>query len=563
MTVDSGGTFYTLSKSDGTTIGLYNLDGTAHSGSPPALPVGPSSVTKVYDGTTNKCWVWDIANVAGSLQILYPTFATASSTDDTHTYNRATLSGGTWSSDTITTAGTSVPNWVYPDGSTSERNYSPGLCLDRNTADRVYLGRKYASTGSVISPTGNITAGSAVITGMSATGSLSSGMAAGRTELVGGSKILSVDSATQVTLNTAAVGTATGATLEFQAADVRIEQWDKSGGVWSKTSDVANTTTTNARPIVVNNASPSPILWWDGVYGAYTDFYSGVWISTPYTVYSTKAASPSWQSTAAPPGTQAYLLAYEGSGTTVHDVTGGTNGTINGSVAWDATAPFGNFLKTFSTSNFVAINALASGFGTQLSGNNPVWMSILFKNTDATVGQYLFAFGSSSSNNPIAAFRINPSSANNTIDVFFRDNAITASTNIGVSDARVTDGNWHVATVLRTGNSAAGTTFYLDGRSLASSAAQVTNTFTFDRCAMGCLIRASASNGYNGQVGAVLVGWGSLPDPSSLFSDVGAYQFGGTRAILGSIGTLIATDHHDTFLGRRRKPRWFPGLYRR
>ncbi len=530
MIVDSTGSFYTLYKSDATSIGAYNLDGTSHTGSPPALPIGLSNVTQVYDGTTNKCWVWDIAWINGSLQILYPTFTTASSTDDTHTYNRATLSSGTWASDTICTAGSSVPNWIYPDSSTSERHYSPGFCFDRNVVDRVYLGRKYAVTGSVVSPTGNPVAGSAVVAGMSATGSLATGMAAGRTELVGGSKVLSIDSSVQVTLDRAAVGTATGATIEFQAADVRIEQWDKTAGTWAKTSDVANTTTTNARPFIVNNLSPSPILWWDGVYGSTTDFYTGAWISTPYTVYSTKSASPSWQTTVAPPGTQAYLLAYEGTGTTVADVTGGTNGTINGSVAWDATASFGNFLKTFSTSNFVAINGLASGFGTQLSANTPVWMSILFKNTNTTVGQYLFAFGSTTDNDPIAAFRINPVSANNTIDAFFRDNAASASTSIAVSDARVTDGNWHVATVLRTGNAAGGTTLYLDGRSLASSTAQVTNTFTFDRCTMGCLIRASASNGYNGQIGAVLVGWGSLPDPSSVFADVGAYQFGGTRA---------------------------------
>jgi len=222
MTVASGGTF-TLSKSDGTQIGNYNANGTTITGT--ALPLAAANVTTVWSGGNS--WCWDLCSVGGTLTAAFTVFSTVSTTDDVHRYYRATLSGGTWSTEAITYAGATVaegaangsgtggsfiPQTIYPAAG-AEREYSPGICLDPNTVDRVYLARKWSETSA-------------------------------------------------------------GGTV----SDIRLEQWDKVSGSWGKTTDISgNTSSMNVRPMWIRNAPSTQLVYWSstgGSYSAYTTYYT-------------------------------------------------------------------------------------------------------------------------------------------------------------------------------------------------------------------------------------------------------------------------------------------------
>lgn len=112
-----GGNYY---KSDGTLIG--------DSG---ALPLGPSDVTKVYDGASVPCWVWDIA-IDGSVPVIvYATFPTAASD---HRYSYARWTGATWEAHEICQAG----GPLYA----AETYYSGGVSFDHTNPDTTYCSRQ-------------------------------------------------------------------------------------------------------------------------------------------------------------------------------------------------------------------------------------------------------------------------------------------------------------------------------------------------------------------------------------------------------------------------------------
>lgn len=78
------------------------------------------------------------------------------------------------------------------------------------------LHKEYTFDTAFLSTTGNITAGSAVITGLaSTTGLVADTWGFSSAQFQSGTRILSVDSATQVTMSNPALETATGATLIF------------------------------------------------------------------------------------------------------------------------------------------------------------------------------------------------------------------------------------------------------------------------------------------------------------------------------------------------------------
>jgi hypothetical protein len=130
MTVDADGTRHYY-KSDGTLIG-HDAD----------LPIGPSSATLVYDGSTNRCWDWGIAQCNGTLQIAFAVFTSTTA----HEYHRAQWSGSAWSTEKICDAGTTATSdSIYPTGGDPQPYYSAGMCLDLNDANTVYCAREYGA----------------------------------------------------------------------------------------------------------------------------------------------------------------------------------------------------------------------------------------------------------------------------------------------------------------------------------------------------------------------------------------------------------------------------------
>lgn len=126
FTVDGSGT-RSWFKSDGTQIGTGDSE----------LPLTTADVTLVYDGSSVTSWPWDFALVGSTYYALYVTTA---NTYQDHTFYRATLSGGSWSSESITTGGAATDDSVVA----AEASFSAGIVIDPANAAVVYLGKKYA-----------------------------------------------------------------------------------------------------------------------------------------------------------------------------------------------------------------------------------------------------------------------------------------------------------------------------------------------------------------------------------------------------------------------------------
>jgi hypothetical protein len=108
-----------LYKSDGTLVGAID-----------AGPYAPSAFTKIYDGTTNRAWVQDIAiDNNGDVVVVYDVFP--STTD--HRYRFARWAGSSWSDAEVATAGT----YLYA----AEPYYSGGAAIDPLDVDILYLSR--------------------------------------------------------------------------------------------------------------------------------------------------------------------------------------------------------------------------------------------------------------------------------------------------------------------------------------------------------------------------------------------------------------------------------------
>lgn len=310
--VDSSGSFYTLYKSDGTSIGAYNLDGTAHTGTPPSLPLGPSNVTKIYDGTTHHSWLWDLCWVGSTLTAGYAVYTTATATDDTHNYYRATLSGGAWTSDLICDGGTSIPNSIYPDAANAEVNYSGGFCFDPNTSDRVYVSRKYAAN---VSGTGD---------------------------------------------------------QRIEQWDKSAGTWSKTVDITGGSAG-GSTGHINARPRRIENNPTTQILYWSGVYNSYTSYASDLWAYPAIPTFSVKTASPTWVSGNGPLGTSFYFLLGEGTGAPT-ELVSGTSATNVGTPTW-GTGTYGAQLSGFTTSVAVQLDSIASSWSSSAGYPRCIWVA--------------------------------------------------------------------------------------------------------------------------------------------------------------------------------------------
>jgi len=99
-----------------------------------SVPLGPTDITQVYDGTTEESWIYDIAiDSSGNPAILFPRYPTT--TD--HRYYISKWSGTAWSTPTqITTGGT----YLY----SAEPHYSGLVNFDRSdtTLSTVFLSKE-------------------------------------------------------------------------------------------------------------------------------------------------------------------------------------------------------------------------------------------------------------------------------------------------------------------------------------------------------------------------------------------------------------------------------------
>lgn len=114
---------------------IYKTDGTLVG----AIDSGPytpsSSLTKVYDGTTNPSWNWDIAiDGSGYPVIVYAQFQ---NTFVDHFYRYARWTGSAWADNQVVAGG----SYLY----SAEKQYSGGICLDHADVNTVYLSKQVSS----------------------------------------------------------------------------------------------------------------------------------------------------------------------------------------------------------------------------------------------------------------------------------------------------------------------------------------------------------------------------------------------------------------------------------
>ena len=385
LEIAGDGLTFSAYKSDGTLIDTWAITGGTGTVNSKSLPFAVADGTKIYDGSTNECWIWDVQRVNGTLYACYPVFSQTSAAGDTHLYRRATYNGTSWTHEDICYAGDSedpetvgrVPQWIYPDASTAQKSYSPGICSDPYLTDVVHLGKKYGD------------------------------------------------------------------------GDVRMQTWTKSAGTWGKTADLtgaSGNSRVNARPHPVLG-SPTSQAWGMSA-STYTTYLNLVsvqpWMVSPLTLAQTaKQATPVWTPDRAPAGTVAFYLLGEGEGAAIADLTGDYDATVNGgSLTWGSD-DYGANITGFTSSIAIIADSLAAS-GLFDTGVFPKWACVLYKSTAATTGQYLLGFGNSGSANPIFGITIN-NTADNQAGGNYRDAANTQN-QISVTSAR--DANWHTAMII-------------------------------------------------------------------------------------------------------------------
>lgn len=119
---------------------VYASDGTLIDAIGDTL-VDHTNATQVYDGSTTKGWIWDIAIDSGDPRVVYATFP--STTD--HRYNYGTWDGASWTTNEIVAAGTYIPSSGV-GGGPLEVYYSGGVILDHTDPNTVYLSKQTGST---------------------------------------------------------------------------------------------------------------------------------------------------------------------------------------------------------------------------------------------------------------------------------------------------------------------------------------------------------------------------------------------------------------------------------
>lgn len=99
-----------------------------------SMPFALTDMTKVYDGSTTKAWLYDIALAGTDPVIAYVTFP--GNDGSSHFYRRAHWTGSAWvNHDVIDGGGTFVTDLGVDAG---QVYYSGGVCLDHSDPDVVY-----------------------------------------------------------------------------------------------------------------------------------------------------------------------------------------------------------------------------------------------------------------------------------------------------------------------------------------------------------------------------------------------------------------------------------------
>jgi hypothetical protein len=223
---------------------------------------------------------------------------------------------------------------------------------------------------------------------------------------------------------------------------------------------------------------------------------------------SKPASSPIWQPGRAPAGCKLYLPILAGSGPTLRDYSGqGNHATIVGTPIWQA-GPYGAQLGG-STSNYATIDPPAQILGLAY----PFWVACLFSNT-STASTYLFSQGSSSTNTPFIAIRVNVGVVGR-ISYFLEDDS-NAATSTQLDGQPINDGESHV--VACWSNSPSDHRIALDGGPAAASTGTI-GTLTSNRLTLAALRRIAAASAFTGSVAALAAGSGALPDLSRLAQD--------------------------------------------
>ena len=125
-----------VSPADGS-ITWHQSDGASILG---ALPHYTADATQVYDGSTVRCWVWDIAiDGAGNPRILGTRYPNNDGTDIR--YMSWTWNGSTWVEAEITTDGQGLYS--------GEIYYAGGLCFDAADPNYVYLSAPVAGVREI------------------------------------------------------------------------------------------------------------------------------------------------------------------------------------------------------------------------------------------------------------------------------------------------------------------------------------------------------------------------------------------------------------------------------
>lgn len=133
----SGNTYH---KTDGSSAG--------------SLPLDSTDMTLVYDGTTTKSWLWDIAisPVTGYPVIAYVTFP--GNDGSAHRYHRADWNGSAWSSTTIAGDDGYFPTDLGIDA--GQAFYSGGIAIDRADTDITYIAREDGADWQIIRYPGDV-----------------------------------------------------------------------------------------------------------------------------------------------------------------------------------------------------------------------------------------------------------------------------------------------------------------------------------------------------------------------------------------------------------------------
>jgi hypothetical protein len=91
-----------------------------------------TKLTRIWDGTTQMAWSWDIKSFSGTPVVVYAVFV--STTD--HRYRYAKWNGSSWDDHEICTAG----GTIYP-GAGAQDYYSGGVCIDPDNQNVIYCSR--------------------------------------------------------------------------------------------------------------------------------------------------------------------------------------------------------------------------------------------------------------------------------------------------------------------------------------------------------------------------------------------------------------------------------------